>query len=50
VYLYFKSCHCLISKLLYRHRIHIENELVEYVNPVDQEYEEIVEEYDEVLV
>jgi hypothetical protein len=23
---------------------------VEYVNPVDQEYEEIVEEYDEVLI
>jgi hypothetical protein len=27
--------------------MHIENELVEYVSPVDQEYEEIVEEYEE---
>jgi hypothetical protein len=31
--------------------MHIENELVEYVSPIDQEYEEIVEEYEkEVLV
>jgi hypothetical protein len=27
--------------------MYIENKLVEYVNPVDQEYEKIVEEYEE---
>jgi hypothetical protein len=27
--------------------MHIENELVEYVSPIDQEYEQIVEEYEE---
>jgi hypothetical protein len=30
--------------------MHIENELVEYVTPVDQEYEEIVEEYEEEVL
>jgi hypothetical protein len=31
--------------------MHIENELVEYMTPIDQEYEEIVEEYkEEVLI
>jgi hypothetical protein len=31
--------------------MYIENELVEYVSPVDQEYKEIVEEYkEEVLI
>jgi hypothetical protein len=30
--------------------MHIENELVEYVSPVDQEYEEIIEEYDEEVL
>jgi hypothetical protein len=30
--------------------MHIENELVEYVSLVDQEYEEIVEEYDEEVL
>jgi hypothetical protein len=30
--------------------MHIENELVEYVSPVDQEYEEIVEEYEEEVL
>jgi hypothetical protein len=30
--------------------MHIENELVEYVTPVNQEYEEIVEEYEEEVL
>jgi hypothetical protein len=30
--------------------MYIENELVEYVTPVDQEYEEIVEEYEEEVL
>jgi hypothetical protein len=30
--------------------MHIENELVEYVTPGDQEYEEIVEEYEEEVL
>jgi hypothetical protein len=30
--------------------MHIENELVEYVSPVNQEYEEIVEEYEEEVL
>jgi glutathione synthase/RimK-type ligase-like ATP-grasp enzyme len=30
--------------------MHIENELVEYVTTVDQEYEEIVEEYEEEVL
>jgi hypothetical protein len=30
--------------------MHIENDLVEYVTSVDQEYEEIVEEYEEEVL
>jgi hypothetical protein len=30
--------------------MHIEKELVEYVTPGDQEYEEIVEEYEEEVL
>jgi hypothetical protein len=30
--------------------MHVENELVEFVTTRDQEYEEIVEEYEEILV
>jgi hypothetical protein len=30
--------------------MHIENELVEYVTPVNQEYEEIIEEYEEEVL
>jgi hypothetical protein len=30
--------------------MHIENELVEYVSPIDQEYEQIVEEYEEEVL
>jgi hypothetical protein len=30
--------------------MHIENELVEYVTPGDQEYEKIVEEYEEEVL
>jgi hypothetical protein len=30
--------------------MYIENELAEYVTPVDQEYEEIVEEYEEEVL
>jgi hypothetical protein len=30
--------------------MHIENDLVEYVTSVDQEYEEIIEEYEEKVL
>jgi hypothetical protein len=30
---------------LYHHRIHIENELVEFVTIGEQEYDEVIEEY-----
>jgi hypothetical protein len=30
--------------------MHIENDLVEYVTSVDQEYEEIIEEYEEEVL
>jgi hypothetical protein len=36
--------------LLYHYRIHIKNELAEIVTTSDQEYEEIVEEYEEEIL
>jgi hypothetical protein len=36
--------------MLHHHHTHIENELVEYVSPVDQKYEEIIEEYEEKVL
>jgi len=32
--------------MLHRYRMHIENDMVEFVTVNDQEYEEIVEEYE----
>ena len=33
--------------MLHRYRMHLENAMVEFVTVDDQEYEEIVEEYEE---
>ena len=49
VYSYFKSCCCLNAKLLYHHRMHVDNELVEIVTTGDREIEEIVEDYEEEI-
>ena len=50
VYSYFKSCCCLNAKLLYHHRIHVENELVEIMTTDDREFEKIIEEYKEEVL
>ena len=36
--------------MLHRHCIHVENELVEFVTVGEQEYEEVIEEYEEEIV
>jgi hypothetical protein len=36
--------------MLHHYRIHIENDLVEFVTVDNQEYEEIIEEYEEIFV
>ena len=50
VHSYFNSCCCLNAKLLHHHRMHIENESVETVTTGEHEFEEIIEEYDEILM
>ena len=35
--------------MLHHYRMHVENDLVEFVTIDDQEYEEIVEEYEEEI-
>ena len=51
MYPYFKSWCCLNTKLLrHHHRMHIENELVEFVTVGEQEYEEVIEEYEEEIL
>ena len=36
--------------MLHRHCVHVENKLVEFVTTGDQEYEEVIEEYDEEIL
>ena len=36
--------------MLYHHRLHVENELVEIVTTNDREFEEIVDEYEEEIL
>ena len=36
--------------MLHHHFIHVDNELVEYVPVGEQEYEEIIEEYEEEIL
>ena len=36
--------------MLHHHRIHIENELVEFVSTGEQKYEEVIEEYEEEVL
>jgi hypothetical protein len=35
---------------LHYYRIYVENELVEYVTPGEQEYDEVIEEYEEEVL
>ena len=36
--------------MLHHHFIHVDNELVEFVPAGEQDYEEIIEEYEEILI
>ena len=48
--IYFKSCCCRNIKSLHHHRIHVVNELAEVVTVGNQEYEEVIEEYEEEIL
>ena len=49
MYSYFKNCCCLNINVLYQ-RMHVENELAEIVAIGDQEFKEVIEEYEEEIL
>ena len=49
MYSYFKNCCCLNINVLYQ-RMHVENELAEIVAIGDQEFKEVIEEYEEEVL
>ena len=50
MYFYFKSYCCHIIKVLHHHFMHVDHELVEFMPVDEQDYEEVIEEYEEEIL